>query len=663
MFVRLTADAKGITTGTREAEGVLSSFANNTVKKVGTALAGAFAAREVLRFGTDVVREFAEAEAIWVRLATAVDATGASFDALAPSIQRAANEMQAGTRFDDDAFAAALQSLVVQTGDVQRSLGLMGLAADLAAAKQISLQASTELLGKALEGNTTQLTRMFPALKGSTNLFGELQKMVQGMAQHDAATLDGRLTQLNNGWSDFKKALGEAITGATGMKGAVEGLTRALAEMTAFLEQNKEAVALLFKPFEVGIGSVEFFAKKIGGIIHGLQIARFELRALMGDAGGKVIAAPEPPRPRAPIAGLDLTVMSKQTQAVQKVWDELATDLRVANHLFDLIGGSQDELKSKLSDSTSALEQLLRLGVNPTSDGIRKLVEQIHELSTLLEEVGRREIEIPITAVTKFQLQPTTPLPAPSGGDSAGFLDKIAGAMTGMLAGIGTGIVSTLIEIFGPLALLAEVLQGVFAALGPVIDALLVPLRDIGFLIGATLAPALRALQPVIDLVAKAFAFVIQAIGEFIKGLGKGINFLLPGNPANGLVEFGQNMIDMAKVTRAAIDAGTDLSKTFDKVSASVSNVPEIFDLLARRRQAGTTENPPFTPIGTGNFPLSHRRTGALEPPAAGIVVNVNNPPANVDVKTVARQVVRAITDLQRAGGTTEFAFAVNGVE
>lgn len=157
---------------------------------------------------------------------------------------------------------------------------------------------------------------------------------------------------------------------------------------------------------------------------------------------------------------------------------------------------------------------------------------------------------------------------AGAGAKGGGTLDAIVGQLGGAL--------QSLTAAFGPMAIVGELLNGVFAALYPVIEELMVPIRDVGFLIGSAIAPVLKLLQPILNGIAKAFSFVIEGIGYFLKGLGKAIS-ALPFVGDLGLIKTGQGLIDMAKGTRAAIDAGTDLTKTMEKLNSSFVNVPTGF--------------------------------------------------------------------------------------
>lgn len=653
MLIRITADASKVKKGTKQAEDSLLSL-EGMAKRVGGALAGFFAAREIARFGVESVRAFAEAEAVWERLATAIDATGESFEGMRGEIELAADAMREATRFGDEDFAQALQTLVIQAGDVGKALSLMGLAADVAAAKGISLESAAELLGKALAGNTTQLGRLFPALKKSKDVFGDLQEIVKGMAERDAATLEGRLTQLNNAWGDFQEAVGGALAGTADLEGGVSSLTDVLQGATKWIEENSEAIGGLTKALTVAATPFAMAIAGWGLIFDATAKAGVALKDYIKD----LKSLPQPPSAARVRMGLHGAIAEETTglptiaagaankqkvevEEVAKAWQNLSNDLRDVNAEMRFGMSLQEGMADLLRASQNALAALARAGVDPVSQQVQALNRYIRQLQLLLTDVGRREIEIPVKAITRFELAPSVSPPAVAD-EALGTVGQVLDDVLGELRFAFEGLLRSL----GPMAVVGEFLNGVFSALGPTIEALMIPIRNIGFLLGSTLVPILEILQPILNGVAKVFSFVIQGVGEFIKAIGKAINWLLPGNPANGMVKMGQSMIDLAKQTRKAIDAGEDMTKMMNGVTASVTNMPEIFDLIARRRAAGSD-----------NFlTAQHTRAGAP-------TVVINNPPAGMDTTAVARQVVRAITDQRRRGGYGELDLALAGME
>lgn len=119
----------------------------------------------------------------------------------------------------------ALQSLTTITGDAGQATDLIGLAANLAAARHISLSAAATQVGKAAEGNT-RLFKMYGITIG-TNADGtkdldgamdELSKRLDGQAAASVSGFTGHLkvlgTEVEDQVSSFGQKYGPAITAA-----------------------------------------------------------------------------------------------------------------------------------------------------------------------------------------------------------------------------------------------------------------------------------------------------------------------------------------------------------------------------------------------------------------------------------------------------------------
>lgn len=181
----------------------------------------------------------------------------------------------------------------------------------------------------------------------------------------------------------------------------------------------------------------------------------------------------------------------------------------------------------------------------------------------------------------------------------AGGLKGAAGDFFGGLKDQAMGLATS----FGPLAAAAAVLKPVFEGLmevvGPVLSALAEPLRTIGQLLGASIAPALKVLQPLLDAVAKAFSYVISAVGWLIRAIGKAINFISPGNPGNGLVKWGQSMMDQAEAARKATTAVDELATAAGRASANIPNIVSIEAWRQRAMGGSGTSGSTSSPVGT----------------------------------------------------------------
>jgi hypothetical protein len=137
----------------------------------------------------------------------------------------------------------------------------------------------------------------------------------------------------------------------------------------------------------------------------------------------------------------------------------------------------------------------------------------------------------------------------------------------------------------GPFALLLPIINSALEALEPVLTLLLEPLKVLGKLIAAQLTPVIRLLIPPLKIVATIATYFTQALGWLIAAIGKAINFLLPGNPANGMVRAGREMQAAARDARESL---RNMGKEADNVIASLRNVPIAFNTAFARYQIGT---------------------------------------------------------------------------
>lgn len=197
-------------------------------------------------------------------------------------------------------------------------------------------------------------------------------------------------------------------------------------------------------------------------------------------------------------------------------------------------------------------------------------------------------------------------------------------AFTGLLANLS------------PLGMVATLLEGVFQGLAPVIDALKEPLRMVGEIFGAALAPVLRIMFPIFKIVAIAATYlgeflfrlaavvlnvngaILKGIGGFITAIGRFINRMLPGNPANGLVRLGEgftaagnglqrvasgftegaNELQDGRERLQELDFGETAQQT-EAVNEQLSNIPSGFK-IALARMAVTQVAPAAMPATAG---------------------------------------------------------------
>jgi hypothetical protein len=338
--VRAEAGAKTSLSGMQRSINAVKSAA----LALGVALGAAFVTRKIVQFGKDAVRTANEANAIWTRLAGTINNAGGSFDALRPRITEVARAMQDATTVGDEQFAEVLQNLISTSQDVERSIGAVSVVADLAAAKNLELGTAAQLVGRAMVGQTGTLSRYGIVVAEGADAVEVLREQFKGMAANEAATLQGKIKQLNNEWSDFKEAVGNAIIEAASGTSIIEVLTATVKDAAIWVDRNREAfgsVALVLGVLIRVLGTtLDGYVRLARFVSSGFTFAFSGLiRIVAGVADGLALAA---------IAGEKLNAILGRREVSQQ-WAEAAENLR----------RKAQELRQMADDAVEAA-QLLR---------------------------------------------------------------------------------------------------------------------------------------------------------------------------------------------------------------------------------------------------------------------------------------------------------------
>lgn len=186
--------------------------ASGDLKKVGAAFLGFGAA---LTAGLTLsVKAAAEEEAGISRLSQALLNAGVSYDGVRRSLEATIEATQQKTSIADDQQREALQKLVEVTGDYNKSLSLMPLVLDLAAAKGMDFGTASEIVGRVAAGNVTILSRYGIQLKEgatSTEALTALTQKFGGQAEKMGQTVSGQMKLLKANFGDAAEALGTAL--------------------------------------------------------------------------------------------------------------------------------------------------------------------------------------------------------------------------------------------------------------------------------------------------------------------------------------------------------------------------------------------------------------------------------------------------------------------
>jgi hypothetical protein len=107
----------------------------------------------------------------------------------------------------DDDLRPAMGKLARATGDVDKAQGLLALSLDAATVAGKPVDTVAQAISRAFTGNRTALVKLFPTLKTSKDLFGDLEKIVGGAAIQQADPF----MKLNNSMDILKEKLGVVV--------------------------------------------------------------------------------------------------------------------------------------------------------------------------------------------------------------------------------------------------------------------------------------------------------------------------------------------------------------------------------------------------------------------------------------------------------------------
>jgi hypothetical protein len=107
----------------------------------------------------------------------------------------------------DDDLRPSMGKLVRATKDVDKAQGLLALSLDAATVAGKPVDTVAQAMSRAFTGNRTALVKLFPTLKTSKDLFGDLEKIVGGAAIAQADPF----MKLNNSMDILKEKLGVVV--------------------------------------------------------------------------------------------------------------------------------------------------------------------------------------------------------------------------------------------------------------------------------------------------------------------------------------------------------------------------------------------------------------------------------------------------------------------
>jgi hypothetical protein len=191
--------------------GIKDKFGDTSIASAAlgvTALGGVVALTKGL---VDCGKAAGEEQVGIARLSTAVTNSGGDWSSASDKIEKYLASELKRTALDDGAGRESLARLVTITKDVDKSMDLMSIAQDMAAAKGIPLATATEAVGKAYMGNDAILKQYGVTAAAGVEPIEALRKAVAGQAEAYGTTLPAAQARYETSMGNIKETIGAAV--------------------------------------------------------------------------------------------------------------------------------------------------------------------------------------------------------------------------------------------------------------------------------------------------------------------------------------------------------------------------------------------------------------------------------------------------------------------
>ena len=269
LTLKLLADVDNFTKNLNTADKDVSSFGDKVTdfgKKAGLAFAAAGAAALAYagKLAIDGVKSAIEDAAAQTKLAlTLKNVTGATDNQIAATEDYITKTSLAFGVTDND-LRPSLERLARATGDVEKAQKLQTVAIDVAAGSGKSLEAVTNAMAKAAEGNTASLAKLGIGLTSAQlktmsmdEITAKLADTFENQASAKADTFQGKLSRLQVAFDEGKETIGtyilDAITPMVTL--IVEKVIPAIQDFTDNIGEKLQPILKIIQPIINGVKS------------------------------------------------------------------------------------------------------------------------------------------------------------------------------------------------------------------------------------------------------------------------------------------------------------------------------------------------------------------------------------------------------------------------
>jgi hypothetical protein len=269
LTLKLLADVDNFTKNLKSADTEVKTFGDKVGdfgKKAGLAFAaaGAAAAAYAGKLAIDGVKAAIEDAAAQQKLAlTLKNVTGAT-EAQISATEDYITKTSMAFGVTDDELRPSIERLARATGDLEKAQKLQTVAIDVAAGSGKSLEAVTNAMAKAAEGNTGALAKLGIGLSSAQlktmsldDITAKLADTFENQAAAKADTFQGKLTRLQIAFDEGKETAGAFILDAITpmVEIIVNKVVPAIQDFTSNLDEKLRPVLKFIQPIIDGVKS------------------------------------------------------------------------------------------------------------------------------------------------------------------------------------------------------------------------------------------------------------------------------------------------------------------------------------------------------------------------------------------------------------------------
>lgn len=214
-------------------------------------------------FVSSTIEESAKAQQSVTNMNVALQNAGLFSKAASQDFQAFGDSLEATTRFSGESAEGAVALLASLTNlDRDGIKQAVTSAADLAATLNIDLAAATDMIAKAVNGNTTAFKKLGLEIQsGSTDaerLTNTLQALStqQGAAVSTANTYSGSLAKLDNAQSKLYESIGDLITQSPAIIEMMNSAAQTFIDLSKWITTNSDDIKLFGQSVAIASGLV-----------------------------------------------------------------------------------------------------------------------------------------------------------------------------------------------------------------------------------------------------------------------------------------------------------------------------------------------------------------------------------------------------------------------